>query len=134
MAALRLQLLQFTVLMWLSKSGVILHRVEELGHLVEPLIDTNAVVHAWCKEDRAKGPCSLAAALIPFLVERYQDGLEIFRIAAKMGEDSKRQTFLALAKLAEQAERYEGEPVALFCPPLRAGALCRPARPVPGAE
>merc|ERR1712100_420069 len=29
------------------------------------------------------------------------------RIAAKMGEDSKRQTFLALAKLAEQAERYE---------------------------
>ena len=51
-----------------------------------------------------------------------------------MGEDSKRQTFLALAKLAEQAERYEGEPLALFCPPLRAGALCRPARPVPGAE
>ena len=61
MAALRLLLLQFTVLMWLSKSGVILHRVEELSHLVEPLIDTNAVVHAWCKEDRAKGPCSLAA-------------------------------------------------------------------------
>ena len=78
MAALRLQLLQFTVLMWLLKSGVILHRVEELGHLVEPLIDTNAVVHAWCKEDRAKGPCRPCSALTPILVERYQDGLENF--------------------------------------------------------
>ena len=53
-----------------------------------------------------------------------------FQRILKMGEETKRQTFLALAKLAEQAERYEGEPPSTpYTPP---GSLRRFRRALRG--